>query len=102
MSGSGSFNGVFRELPESRFGSIENGFTAHRIRHDHMDVSVINLSGNTLYRARVSPPDECPVAHCKHICKHDRHGAPACCLPLLHPSAIARSASRRQMRAGRG
>jgi len=68
VSGSGSFNGVFRELPQSRFGSIENGFTAHRIRHDHMDVSVINLSGNTLYRARVSPPDEAPL--------HIRHWAP--------------------------
>ena len=53
VSGSGSFNGVFKEQPESLFGSIENGFTAHRLTRDHMDVSVINLDGRTLYRARV-------------------------------------------------
>lgn len=51
VSGAGALQGEYTPLAESLFGTTENGFMAHRIGPDRMDVSVISGSGRTLYRA---------------------------------------------------
>mmetsp|Transcript_24212 Transcript_24212/g.46925 ORF Transcript_24212/g.46925 Transcript_24212/m.46925 type:complete len:454 (+) Transcript_24212:143-1504(+) len=45
VSGSGALKGEYHALPQSLFGSTENGFMTHRVRQDTMQVRMINDAG---------------------------------------------------------
>mmetsp|Transcript_14696 Transcript_14696/g.22852 ORF Transcript_14696/g.22852 Transcript_14696/m.22852 type:complete len:164 (+) Transcript_14696:1020-1511(+) len=55
VSGSGALVGDYKALPQSLFGTTQNGFTAHRISKSRMDVSMNDKNGKTLYRTFITP-----------------------------------------------
>mmetsp|Transcript_553 Transcript_553/g.1439 ORF Transcript_553/g.1439 Transcript_553/m.1439 type:complete len:456 (-) Transcript_553:172-1539(-) len=48
VSGSGALNGEYHAIPQSLFGTTENGFMTHRVRQDTMEVQMINSKGKVV------------------------------------------------------